>query len=255
MKRIREDRDLGFCSELQSRIVDGDDPDVARITGYGSVFGRWYEVWGFRERIAAGAFDKTLRENRDITGMFNHDAARLLGRTGAGTMTVESDKKGLAYEILADLKNSDSANVVRMIARGDVKGSSMAFFVHKEEWETDKDNRPTKRTIKEVELIETGPVVMPASGATSVKIQRALEETGIDFDGLQAAIVKHRAGFAATAAEVDLIERTIERLRGLASEPNKIHSDADTSLTPALEQEYGEAVARLRMRVIDSMDG
>lgn len=215
MKRIKEVRSLP-SGGVQVRAQD--DGELV-IAGYGSVFNSWYPVYGISERVAPGAFRKTLKENPDIRGMFNHNPDFLLGRTESGTMSVWEDERGLAYEIKADPEDPQAVSVARKIKRGDVDGSSMAFFVQGEEWKRDKDGRPTHRTITEVELIETGPVTLPASPATSAKMQRALGETGIDFEALTGLFVLRRAGFDLTEADQAFVARTIERLTSLKSEP------------------------------------
>ena len=235
---------------MEARAESGDD-DIIRITGHGAVFNKPYEVFGFTERIAPGAFKKTLKENPDIRGMFNHDPNFLLGRTAAGTMEVKEDRAGLLYEIRADALDPQAQSVARKIQRGDVDGSSMAFFVHKQETEFDKDGFLKERTITEVELIETGPVTMPASPSTTVKIQRAIQETGIDYDALQGIMVKQRAGGRLSESDDCLIHRTLEFLEHLRSEPGVTHSDSSTSLKPTLDEldALGGAAFRFRNRV------
>jgi hypothetical protein len=225
MGSILERRTLPELPELATR-ADSDDPDVIRITGYGSVFNKPYKVWGVAESIAPGAFAKTLTENPDIRGMFNHDPSYLLGRTKSGTMDVTEDDKGLRYEIRASAKNPQSVAVADMIRRKDVDGSSMAFYVIKDEWERDKDGRPMKRTIKEIELIETGPVTMPASPATSAKVKRAAaSEYRQDITSF--LLVIRDAGFQLTKAEVMLLASD-------EPEPAESHSDQDEAETSTL---------------------
>lgn len=222
--------------------------DAIQIAGMGAVFNSWYPVYGFKERVAPGAFAKTLRENPDIRGMFNHDPNFLLGRTKSGTMTVEETDKGLAYDIQADPDDPQAQSVARKIARGDVDGSSMAFFVHKEEWKEDH-GKPIERTITEVELIETGPVTMPASPSTTAKIQRSFDETGIDYDALRGLVVMRRAGFRLTMAQDDLIAKQIAQLERLKSEPDSLEHHSDTGTSPG----YGGAAWAMRKRLIDAL--
>lgn len=248
MERFTEYRNFADAPVLETRASD--DGDTLKITGYGAVFNKWYPIFGFKERVAPGAFTKTLRENPDVRGMFNHSPDFLLGRTKSGTMDVHEDRKGLAYEIRADAQVSHAKSVARMIQRGDVDGSSMAFFVHGQEWEENKDGSPKTRTITEIELIETGPVTMPASPSTTAKIQRALEVTGIDYDAIQGLVVKNRAGFRMSSAEDDLIARTIAQLERLRSEPESIRTEPSTSLSPAEALKYSEAAWALRKRLV-----
>ncbi len=224
MERLLETRSLNQFPELRAHAET--DAEVIRISGYGAITGKWYDVWNFKERISAGAFTKTLKENPDIRGMFNHNPDFLLGRTESGTMDVEEDKRGLKYQIRADALDPQAVSVSRKIARGDVDGSSMAFFTIKEEWIEEKD-QPLRRTILEVELIETGPVSMPASPSTTAKIARAMQDTGIDYDAINGAVVKKRAGFSLSPAEEDQIDHMLEFLSGLKSEPGTLNPHSD----------------------------
>jgi hypothetical protein len=239
MERILERRDLTVFPEMIARAETSEE--VIRITGYGSVFNRPYEVWGIKEVVEAGAFSKTLRDNPDIRGMFNHSPDFLLGRTKSGTMDVEEDAKGLRYEIRADPQDPQAVSVSRKIARKDVDGSSMAFFVHREEFERDKDGRPVKRILKEIELIETGPVSLPASPATSAKVKRSAE-IGYD-DALVAVMVMHRAGFRLTSGQEELLRSTIETLERLKTAP----ADQQEG-HPVIRTQFDTELRRLALR-------
>ena len=247
--RIHETRSLQF-EEMQVRAEHADD--IIKFTGRGAVFDRWYTVFGFKERVARGAFRKTLQENADIRGMFNHDPNYLLGRTKSGTMDVFEDRVGLAYEIRADPLDPQAQSVSRKIARGDVDGSSMAFFAAKDEWKQDSEGRPTHRTLLEIELIETGPVTMPASPSTTAKIARASQEAGIDIDALQGFIVRTRAGFALAGEEQDLVGQWIENLKRLTTlEPDhREHHSSGTPWSPTEALKNRGAALALRNRLL-----
>ena len=166
---------------VQTRAA-GDDEDLKTIEGYAAVFYREgdasteYQLWpGAVERIMPGAFDSIIADrNHDTVGLFNHDFASILGRTKADTLSISQDSTGLRYEI-APANTRIYQDTVEHISRGDVDGSSFAFFVRGEgsvEWsiETDSDGREYEvRSIRNVSrLIDVGPVVMPAYEGTSV---------------------------------------------------------------------------------------
>ena len=248
--RFLETRSLNQFEGMEARAETTDD--AIKISGRGAVFNKWYTVFGFKERVSPGAFTKTLRENLDIRGMFNHDPNFLLGRTKSGTMDVSDDGVGLAYEIRADPLDPQAQSVARKIARGDIDGSSMAFFVPegKDEWKRNAQGRPTHRTILEVELIETGPVTMPASPSTTAKIARASQDAGIDLDALQGFIVLTRAGFALAGEQQDLVKTWIENLKRLTMlEPDhRAHHSSGTPRTPAEALEQLGAALALKFR-------
>jgi hypothetical protein len=100
---------------------DNGEPGVMIIDGYGAVFNRDSLDLGFTERIAPGAFDKTVAED-DILGLFNHDRNMVLGRTSAKTMRLKIDDVGVKYEIDApntrlDVTPTNPSNAVTLLDR------------------------------------------------------------------------------------------------------------------------------------------
>lgn len=147
------------------------------IIGYGAVFynaddpGTEYAMWSdLVERVAPTAFDRALREKDDARGLFNHDPDNLLGRVSAGTMRLSVDSKGLRYEIDAP-DTQTGRDVVSMIERGDLTGSSFAFIPKRVIW-IEEETRSI-RVIEDVELFDTGPVTYPAYEATTTGLRSA----------------------------------------------------------------------------------
>jgi HK97 family phage prohead protease len=146
------------------------------IAGYGAVFYRQEdpgtEYWLYDdlvERIDPAAFDRAIKEKHDARGLFNHDSNNLLGRVSNGTMRLSVDKQGLLYEIDAP-KTQIGQDVLEMIDRGDLTGSSFAFYIRGQRWEDvrdEKDQVVTVRTITDLDLVDTGPVTFPAYEATT----------------------------------------------------------------------------------------
>ncbi|GGM48499.1 hypothetical protein GCM10012275_19310 [Longimycelium tulufanense] len=146
---------------------------VAR--GYAYVFGALsLDLGGFRERIETGAGAESLSGGTDIVATFNHDARALLGRTAAATLRVGEDEVGGWYEI--DLpRTSIGADVAELIERRDVRGSSFTFRATDTAWEepAEPGGLPV-RVIRQMEVVELGPVTLPAYLDTSVAL-RSLE--------------------------------------------------------------------------------
>ena len=196
---------------VESRAADD---GAKRIVGTGVVFDTWTEIgsqsWGFRERIAPGAADKTIKE-ADIRSMFNHDPNYLLGRTTAGTLKLTADDEAVRYDILINEDDPQAVGVHAKVARGDVTGSSFWFRVLKDEW-TDSDATESgwdERSILEFEMIETGPVTFPAYDTTEAEAKslRAANE-------LVAALDIPRTKRARVA--FDLVTSSEERADALA---------------------------------------
>lgn len=143
-----------------------------KIGGYGAVFNSETVIGGeFREKIAPGAFSKSL--DGDVRSFFNHNSAMILGRTKSGTLRLKEDERGLSYEV--DLPETQAGRDLKIsMERGDVDGSSFAFRVTKDHWEMRDDGLPL-RTIQEVELFEVGPVTVPAYDDATVAL-RSLED-------------------------------------------------------------------------------
>ena len=160
---------------------DGDAPPVIR--GHAAVFNSLSEpIMGmFREQIAPGAFQKTLRKP-DVRALFNHDPNYILGRARGhkvDTLRLREDDKGLAIEI--DPPDTQPArDLMVSIKRGDISQMSFAFSVVSEDWEMTEGQLDT-RTLKEVALHDVSPVTYPAYRKTDVAVrsyQSWLDECG-----------------------------------------------------------------------------
>jgi HK97 family phage prohead protease len=169
-------------SELEIRMI-GEAPGLevkteengkTVIRGYAAVFDSdSQDLGGFVERVLPGAFDDVLKTNPDVFGKYNH--ARVIGRTSSGTMKLTVDGRGLRYEISPP---RSAADVVELIERGDVRGSSFAFRTKGdgERWYKDERGRMIREIRKFDFLGDAGPVDTPAYLATETYVsKRALE--------------------------------------------------------------------------------
>ncbi|MFE7797064.1 phage major capsid protein [Nocardia sp. NPDC057440] len=176
------------------RAADKDESgDGHTLSGYAAVFNQDTTInsWEgrFTERIAPGAFRKTLRENKPIL-QFNHGRDVRTGAVPIGVFTeLAEDDHGLAVE--ARLFENQLVEPIRQaIEGGAVTGMSFSFQVVRDEWR-DQNGKVLRgealrkvlwdgadglsRTIKEVKLFEAGPVVTPAYSGTSVGVRSADE--------------------------------------------------------------------------------
>ena len=151
------------------------DANRPSITGYASVFfdgteRTEFELFpGVRERVDPSAFDKTLSRGDDVRALFNHDPTQILGRSTSGTLRLRTDAIGLRYDV--DLGESSIArDVAEHIQRRDVTGSSFAFLIREEDWET-LESGVDIRTIKQADLFDVGPVTFPAYEGSSVELK------------------------------------------------------------------------------------
>lgn len=143
-----------------------------RMAGYAAVFNEASVPLPFIEKIAPGAFSKTLQETPDVRLLANHEGLPM-ARTKNGTMRLYEDETGLYFE--AELANTQEArDLYTLVSRGDVDQMSFAFRVIRQNWSKDR----TERTLTEVSLADgdVSIVTYPAYTATSVEAREALKK-------------------------------------------------------------------------------
>ena len=157
--------------ELRS-AADGDG-GMPTMFGHFAVFNRWAHIDSifegrFLERIAPGAFKKTMRENRDrIRALFQHGTDPQVGDKPLGPIDdLREDDTGAYFEVPL-LDTAYNRDILPGLEAG-LYGSSFRFEVIREQ----RDERPPvsednpdglpERTLKELRLFEFGPVTFPA---------------------------------------------------------------------------------------------
>lgn len=178
----------------------GDKP--ATILGHAALFNqKSVYMMGFRETIEPGAFSESL--TGDIRALWQHDTARVLGRTKAGTLRLWEDDQGLAFE-LNPPDTQDGRDAVTLIERGDVDQMSFGFNVAPggDSWAEDEDGIPL-RSLRAVSLMEISPVTWAAYPQTGVGVMRSAPEwvqhlltQGVDDNGQANDGSRLRASFA-----------------------------------------------------------
>ncbi len=193
------------------------------IGGYAAVFNTLSVVlWGFREELAPGAFAGSL--SNDVRALWNHDPAQVLGRTTNGTLRLEEDNTGLAFEV--ELPDTQVArDAWTLIERGDVNQMSFGFrsLPDGDEWRIDADGQYIRRVTK-LDLAEVSPVTFPAYPDTSVgaraaewgdevqipdQVRRAARLVSFD----SAAGLARARWMAATDLDIQLAARRMDRER------------------------------------------
>lgn len=147
------------------------------LVGYAAVFNEDTEIdsWEgrFVERIAPGAFRKTLRERGDqVKVLFNHGMDPSIGDKPLGKPTVmKEDDRGLYVEVPLD-DTSYNADIKALLRSGALDGMSFRMTVVNDDWDTpERKNALPERTIKEIRLYEFGPVTFPAYKATEAGVR------------------------------------------------------------------------------------
>lgn len=152
--------------------TQGGKPAV--ILGHAALFNTPSVFMGFREVIAPGAFAESI--GGDIRALWQHDTARVLGRTKASTLQIWEDAQGLAFE-LHPPDTQDGRDAVTLIERGDVDQMSFGFSVPPggDSWSEDENGLPL-RTLRSVNLMEISPVTWAAYPQTGVGVMRSAPE-------------------------------------------------------------------------------
>lgn len=156
---------------LTDRSVRAVEPESEgaprRLVGYAAVFDSLSEdLGGFRERIEAGAFAKSINRGDDVRAFIEHQGGlSTLGRTSNGTVRLKEDDKGLWTEI--DLPDTTAArDIYELVRRADVSQMSFSFRTITDAW--NMEDGEEIRTLKEAELFDVSPVAMPAYPATEI---------------------------------------------------------------------------------------
>jgi HK97 family phage prohead protease len=149
------------------------------LYGHFARFGEWTEInsaWEgrFMERIAPGAFSKTISENRGgMRVLFDHGHDPSIGNKPLGAIrSLEEDTEGARYEV--DLFDSNYVRDLLPALEAGQLGASFRFKVMREDFNKKPergDHNPDglpERTITEAKVMEFGPVTFPAyAGATA----------------------------------------------------------------------------------------
>lgn len=199
-----------FDAQIELREL----PDGTGMTfsGYAAVFNSASEPLPFIERIAPGAFNRSLKARNDIKLLVNHDTGRVLASSRSGTLRLTEDNKGLRVE--ADLPDTtDGRDMAVLLKRGDLSAMSFGFSVpaNGDTWSSDG----SERTLKSIRLHEVSVVAYPAYKASEASVRsfdQVALRTEVDPDKLADAMLKLEEGKDLNEAEASLINTVVQRL-------------------------------------------
>jgi HK97 family phage prohead protease len=146
------------AAPLELRVTTG-----RRLQGYAAVFHSPATIGAFQETIVPGAFRTSLLSGRDALLLADHDPAKVLARSKAGSLRMVETGKGLHFE--ADVANTSVGNdVLELVRSGNAGGMSFGFRIIQDRWPTRE-----KRELVAVELHEISVVsAWPAYPETEV---------------------------------------------------------------------------------------
>ena len=201
-------------NEVQFELRAVENGDGMTFTGYAAVFNSPSEPLPFIERIAPGAFKRSLKARNDIKLLFNHDTGAVLGSTRAGTLKLEEDNYGL--RVTAILPPTTLGNDVKvLVQRGDLSAMSFGFSVpaNGDTWNAEG----TERTLKSVRIHEVSIVAFPAysqtAGTASVRsFDGVAKRAEVDADQLADAMLAIEDGKDLSLEQSELLTKVIQRL-------------------------------------------
>ena len=173
-----ERRSIGV--DLAAFKFEGRSAGMQSLGGYAAVYydgteGTQYRMGQIVERIMPGAFSRAMKEGQNIVCLFNHDSNMILGRRSAKTLRLADDDRGFRYTV--DTPNTSyGRDLVEMVSRGDVKGSSFQFAVNGpagESWRSEGDTMI--RELRDLNMYDVSPVVSPAYTGTTLGLRHLAE--------------------------------------------------------------------------------
>jgi len=231
-----------------------DDSEGTRFEGYAAVFDEpsrpipgGIRGQTFTERIAHGAFIRSLKSRNDIKLLWNHDSGQVLGSTRAGTMRAIEDSHGL--KITAQLPDTSAGRDAQyLLKRGDVDSMSFGFTVPRggDDWNDAGD----ERILREVMLHEVSIVAFPAyeqtAGSTSVRgLAKVAQRSGVDVDALADALLKLENGENMTDEDTRLLTEVLD----------SIGPETPADPEQPAEEDQGKAMLELKKKKLQLLMG
>jgi uncharacterized protein len=179
-----------FIRNVELRSRSGVSYSSAGILGGYAV--RWAtnsgNLGGFIERIAPMCFSRSLAKGADVRALINHDPNLLIGRRSTGTLRLNENAHGLAFDCdVAD--TSYGRDLMKLVARGDMTAMSFAFVAGDTDWDstTDPDTgqEVPLRTIRSADISDISCVTYPAYETSSVGVRDFDDDDQEDPDQLE----------------------------------------------------------------------
>ncbi|MDC3377161.1 HK97 family phage prohead protease [Candidatus Nanopelagicales bacterium] len=201
----------------------GDDGQGMSFSGWAARYGEPSLPLPFTERIAPGAFTRTLKARNDVKMFVNHSDLHVLASTRSKTLKLEDRNEGLWVE--ADLPDVTYArDLAELMRAGIVRTMSFGFTTVKDEWSNDGG----ERTLQEVRLHEVSVVTSQAAYPTTTAAIRNLtliaKRTDTDVDALTDAIAALEAGTDLTDDQANVLQEVVDRSRPAPAEPEQPES-------------------------------
>ena len=201
MKKQKEYRSISFSLNDESRNINGFIP-----------YNDLSEYMGFYERIAPGAFNKTLADGADVRALVEHSDQRLLARTKNGSLHLESLEDGLHFSFDAP-ETQDGNDILTMTRSGLVNGCSFGFIVMEDSYEY-IDGKEV-RTILQARLLEVSIVLSEPAYANTMVYTRSLSSA---FEGKETLTEEEQK---AAQAEIEKLQAMLPKVEEPKEEVSK----------------------------------
>ena len=195
-------------------IRNATEGDGMTFVGLAAAFNSPSQPLPFIERIAPGAFSRSLRSRNEIKLFVNHDTSRVLASKRAGTLRLSESQRGL--EVEADLPDTtDGRDMAVLLKRGDIDSMSFGFSVPKggDVWSDDGQERELREVrLHEVSIV-TGFPAYEATAATVRSLDGLVDATGLEADKLHAAISALEKGDTLDDELAAVLDQAVTKLR------------------------------------------
>lgn len=147
------------------------------LAGYAHVFGYVADRGGYYATVKPGAFDDVL-DKSDTLFLFNHNRDHVLGRKKAGTLRLNSDERGLAFEV--DLPDTTLGNDVKENVRlGNIPGMSFGVTFNPRDHirrSRAADGKEVRTFTSFADLVDVSVVTVPAFEGTEIMLNSKQED-------------------------------------------------------------------------------
>lgn len=236
-----------------------DGGDEMTLTGYASTFNQPYDMGWYTETVDPKAFQRTLGRNPDVRLLINHDGLPL-ARTTSGTLTLDTDSRGLMVTAVLDPNDPDVQRLAPKMARGDMNQMSFGFFTKDDAW----SDSMSQRTLRELDLNngDVSVVTYPANPNTSVSLRAG---GGHQIEALASALAALETRSASPEDVVSVLTRAlgyftaidniVDSAQGELAEVLNIPNPDDDSSSPMSDGDEGArnaalAAAEARQRIL-----
>ena len=184
---MRPEIEIRHWSTCELRAAGDSDAKAPVIEGYGAPFNSVTTIHSFfgsfTESIAPGAFTRSLKEFPDVRALVDHDTARIIGRTKAGSMELREDDSGLFVTVYPP-PTQDGKDITENVRNGNIDGMSIGFmpFPGGVKWEESSEGE--HRTILEARLFEVSIVTFPAYEETTAAVRSQFQRVKEERDRL-----------------------------------------------------------------------